>query len=482
MDVDKISVFTAVGFALAVGAFVLWGPSPKPRRKGQVEGIKNLGYTCFLNSLLQSLAACPAFIEWLRGRQSRVKPESFTNTLMSVVDKVNGFTDDLFGSVRPVEVITSLGPLWNFAPGHQDAHELFHVFLSALQAELQTAGRKGGLSDALPKTPLVITDIKGSGDPVNLRSVSCNDIASVNNGTCEIPNETNKILNNHVMNYAQSITNVSVSMTSIKPGIIIARSSEIISKIIEDKSINEKSTRPWTSLYAIPSQPNSHSLSSPNKVHPFSGLLTSQLICTECEWKSPVHFEKLESVSLPLPPTNDDFTWKRLTLVGLLSRLVSREVVSDVQCDGCNNRCPAYRTLTFGKLPKCLCLHIPRTTWSPSGITIKRDDPVVFYESLILDPFTYTETKRKSTQGNLQAMTLLNPSIHQGKHKYYLYAVIEHRGPVDAGHFVCYRRGNRPGQWLYTSDTIVEKITLEEVLNASPYLLFYERAVTQNRH
>ena len=79
----------------------------------------------------------------------------------------------------------------------------------------------------------------------------------------------------------------------------------------------------------------------------------------------------------------------------------------------------------------------------------------------------------------MHAMTLLSgQSLFQGKHKYYLYAVIEHRGPVDAGHFVCYRRGNRPGQWLYTSDTVVQKTTLEDVLNASPYLLFYERAVS----
>lgn len=151
------------------------------------------------------------------------------------------------------------------------------------------------MSDALPKNPIVITDIKGSGDPVNLRSVSCNDIASVNNGTCEIPNETNKNLSNHVMNYAQSITNVSVSMASIKPGIIIARSSEIISKIIEDKSMDQTKPRPWTSLCTIPSQANAHSLSSPNKVHPFSGLLTSQLICTECEWK--VNIKVFENVA-----------------------------------------------------------------------------------------------------------------------------------------------------------------------------------------
>lgn len=100
--------------------------------------------------------------------------------------------------------------------------------------------------------------------------------------------------------------------------------------------------------------------------------------------------------------------WKRLTLVGLLSRLVSREVIHDVQCDGCNNRCAAYKTLTFGKLPKCLCLHIPRTTWSSSGKPIKRDDPVIFNESLILDPYTYTETKRRSTQVNIFKIVFLN--------------------------------------------------------------------------
>lgn len=63
------------------------------------------------------------------------------------------------------------------------------------------------------------------------------------------------------------------------------------------------------------------------------------------------------------------------------------------------------------------------------------------------------------------------------KHKYKLQAVVEHRGPVDAGHFVCYRRGNHSGQWLYTSDSIVENIPLSNVLCANPYLLFYERFV-----
>lgn len=86
-----------------------------------------------------------------------------------------------------------------------------------------------------------------------------------------------------MVSYAQSITNVSASMLSIKPGMIIARSSEILSKIIGESGAEGDCFRPWTSMCAIPFQTNTPSFSS--KVHPFSGLMTSQLICTECTWK-----------------------------------------------------------------------------------------------------------------------------------------------------------------------------------------------------
>ena len=86
------------------------------------------------------------------------------------------------------------------------------------------------------------------------------------------------------------------------------------------------------------------------------------------------------------------------TLEELLTRFVTSEVVQDVLCDGCGMRCLATKTLTLGKLPKCLCLHISRTTWSSSGIPIKRDDPVKFPELLTLDPYTFTETKKRNAR------------------------------------------------------------------------------------
>ncbi|XP_067213332.1 ubiquitin carboxyl-terminal hydrolase 30 homolog [Linepithema humile] len=464
MDVEKIAMFAGVGFAIVVGLFVLWGPSPKPRKKGQIVGINNLGYTCFLNSLLQALAACPTFILWLQ-RQQEKKGRSFADTLLSVAKKINGFTDDLYGNVTPLEIISSIGSLWNFGPGHQDAHELFHVVLSALDAEMQPV-KKGCLSDALLPSPTIEPDMRAAGDALSLRSASCNDIASANNHS-DAPKGFDKNCNNQIMTSTSSISTMSPS--SCRPGMILARSSELLSRSVHNNGDCKDLFRSWKSLCTM----SFINMPASVETHPFSGLITSQVQCDGCLWKSSVRYDKLETLSLPLPPLNS-FVSQHYTLEWLLSRFVASETVYDVQCDGCSSRCAAVKTLTLGKLPKCLCLHIPRTTWSSSGVPIKREDQITFPEILVLDPYTYTETKKRNAQSDARSLDSGLMMI-QGKHKYRLCAVIEHRGPVDSGHFVCFRRGKKADQWLYTSDIIVESVSLTQVLLSSPYLLFYER-------
>lgn len=37
-------------------------------------------------------------------------------------------------------------------------------------------------------------------------------------------------------------------------------------------------------------------------------------------------------------------------------------------------------------------------------------------------------------------------------------------------------------RWYYTSDTVVKEVTIDEVLNVSAYMLFYDRGTGGHRH
>lgn len=74
--------------------------------------------------------------------------------------EINGFDEDLYGDIAPIEVITSLGALWRFGLGHQDAHELFHVVLSALQSETRSTTSRVRLKTIFPHNYLDIYLIK----------------------------------------------------------------------------------------------------------------------------------------------------------------------------------------------------------------------------------------------------------------------------------------------------------------------------------
>lgn len=124
--------------------------------------------------------------------------------------------------------------------------------------------------------------MKGSGDPSGLKSVSSyNDIATTQE---DVPttNGMDKNCDGYAAAPTKSICNLSNASLSVKPGMILARSSEIISGCGGDRTLENGSFRPWNSLCAI-SLPTISAYSM--ELHPFSGLITSQLQCTECKWK-----------------------------------------------------------------------------------------------------------------------------------------------------------------------------------------------------
>lgn len=138
-----------------MGAFVIWGPNSGSRlrqRRGQIAGLHNFGKTCFLNSLLQSLASCPGFIAWLQLHNNSSDKRSLIYCLQMALEVVNGTHPTLRGDpFSPGGVIRALNSLgWVIPEQEHDPFELFAVVLSSIEEESQKPSLKVGcLSDAL---------------------------------------------------------------------------------------------------------------------------------------------------------------------------------------------------------------------------------------------------------------------------------------------------------------------------------------------
>ncbi|XP_018909602.1 ubiquitin carboxyl-terminal hydrolase 30 homolog isoform X2 [Bemisia tabaci] len=442
MDKEQIILFAGItGCALALAAYVIWGPSPTRKKKGPIVGLRNLGMTCFLNTVLQSLASCSFFVEW---SVSLPRKGNLTQTIEKILRILNGEVNGVDIPYSPIEIVSAIRKHgWTMPHSEHDAHEFFHVVLTSIEEEITKNSplRKSCLLDVLEEEP------------------SSTEEKHQDHGDTPPDTQNISIVENKII----------VSNGDIAP----TRSFACINK---------------TSL----------SLVDKSKPSPFKGFLTSQLKCTGCGFVSPLRYDPFDSISLHLPSASSVLTHYSLTQ--LLDKFVETEQVEGVECEGCNkNRAEttpvisteALKTLRFGKLPKCLCFHISRLTMQSNGTTYKRQDTVEFSEYLTMDPYTHNTLIKKNISNNKisKETNESNGSIRPEdipeckNHLYRLKAVIVHCGSSEwGGHFITYRHGYLRSQtrhrWFYTSDEEVRQTSLAEVLSSLPYMLFYEKCET----
>ncbi|OWR52160.1 ubiquitin-specific protease [Danaus plexippus plexippus] len=455
---DRILVAAGLTAAVVVGAFVLWGPGGAPKvrkRRGQIAGLQNLGRTCFLNTLLQALAACPTFIDWLKKYAKADGHNSMITTLYTVIEVVNGTHESARGTpVCPLGVLQSLRAAgWVVPADQQDAHELLHVLLSCIEEETTAMSKKPGcLSDALglgggrawsalaspaspPAAPLSLRDDGAPPRPARPASAAPGGEPDLQDpDPCDPP--------------ARLCKGVSRSFCHLS-------------------SVGRR----WAA---------------------------APISCYVCMFQSPVRYDKFDSISLSMANASTGLTGG-FSLSGLLRAFTAPEMVSGVRCDKC---CPggeergavspatqhAYtkhiRTVGFGKLPPCLVLQVARVEWR-CGAPAKRADHVAFPETLPMAPYTTApkpqpELSSLMSEGRLRGgLSVLNATSPPADDRalYRLCAVVVHVGGPRSGHFATYRRGNgfESKRWWYTSDTLVHEVSLAEVLRCSAYMLFYER-------
>ncbi|XP_060679600.1 ubiquitin carboxyl-terminal hydrolase 21-like [Hemiscyllium ocellatum] len=190
----------------------------------------------------------------------------------------------------------------------------------------------------------------------------------------------------------------------------------------------------------------------------FVGQLNSTLRCTTCGHKSTT-FEVFCDLSLPIPKQRLSMTG-RVSLLECLSLFTAEEELDTdnaPMCERCNQRKRSTKRLTIQRFPKILVLHLNRFSFSRYAI-------------------------RKSTahvEFPLDGLSLRQFAADKaGNPVYDLYAVCNHTGTVNGGHYTAYCRSG--GRWHVYNDSRVSLIQENQVVSSEAYVLFYQLDETQS--
>ena len=122
---------------------------------------------------------------------------------------------------------------------------------------------------------------------------------------------------------------------------------------------------------------------------------------------------------------------------------------------------PAVRKESFHHQPSVLILHIKRFHISLTSST-KLQHVIRFPMELDLNPFMSGDYFEALASGSDLSST-----------HYQLFGVIEHQGQLNSGHYVAFVE--KPTGWYRCSDSHVTQATVDQVLKADAYILFYRR-------
>ncbi|XP_007947952.1 ubiquitin carboxyl-terminal hydrolase 44 [Orycteropus afer afer] len=214
----------------------------------------------------------------------------------------------------------------------------------------------------------------------------------------------------------------------------------------------------------------------------FHGQLLSQVTCLACDNKSNT-IEPFWDLSLEFPEryqcSGKDTASQPCLVTEMLAKFTETEALEGkiYVCDQCNSKqrmfpskpvvlTEAQKQLMICHLPQVLRLHLKRFRWSGRNNREKIGIHVGFEEILNMEPYCCRESLKS-----------LRPECFI----YDLSAVVMHHGKgFGSGHYTAYCYNSEGGFWVHCNDSKLSMCTMDEVCKAQAYILFYTQRITEN--
>ena len=197
----------------------------------------------------------------------------------------------------------------------------------------------------------------------------------------------------------------------------------------------------------------------------FTGRLQSDVACSRCGHNSRTLDPYWDiSLDLGLEPATD--------LRSAIARFTRREDLGpEARCSACavGGGGALTKQLSLRHLPIVACFHLKRFEHS-SKLHKKIRSTVRFPEYLDLTEFT--SAARDAAQP--PALSAAAAALSSIDNKYALFAVVNHHGTMESGHYTCFVR-QAADEWFKADDHVVSAAAKADVLASEGYLLFYHK-------
>ncbi|XP_023808446.1 ubiquitin carboxyl-terminal hydrolase 44 [Oryzias latipes] len=232
----------------------------------------------------------------------------------------------------------------------------------------------------------------------------------------------------------------------------------------------------------------------------FHGQLLSQVTCLACSHRSNT-VEPFWDLSLEFPEryhsnSRESAAQASCHLTEMLAKFTETEALEGniYACDQCNSArrrtsskpvilSEAQKQLTLYKLPQVLRLHLKRFRWSGRNHREKIGVHVSFDQLLNMEPYCCRDSSPPKDVSCSGPGSPGSPGSPRPKHFLYeLSAVVMHHGKgFGSGHYTAYCYNTEGGFWVHCNDSKLNVCSVDEVCRAQAYILFYTQRVTQDK-